>query len=233
VRLLVLAYFYPAGDGLAQWDRLLEAPDPAAVVIIVNTASGPGKVADPNYVRIIGRARQKGFPVIGYVPTSYGKRPIKETKEDIDHWILFYNGIRGIFFDEQASSPDRVSYYAELYEYARKVRGLDLVINNPGTTCAEEYLAQSVADVVCLIEPTKDLSAFHPPAWMSRYKTARFAGAFPKIDDRVKMKHYVRELAAKGVGYCYITDGHEPNPWGRLPSYWQEEVEAVRQVNAE
>jgi serine/threonine protein kinase len=233
LRLLVPAYFYPGGDGLAQWDRLLEAPDPAGVVIIANTASGPGKVSDPSYVQIIGRARQKGFTVIGYVSTKYGKRPIKETKEDIDRWILFYNGLRGIFFDEQASSPDRVNYYAELYEYVRKERGLDLVINNPGTTCAEEYLAQSVADVVCLIESNKDLSAFHPPAWMSRYKPARFAGAFPKIDDPVKMKHLVREMVAKGLGYCYITDDQEPNPWDRLPSYWQAELEAVRQVNAE
>jgi len=233
LQLLVPAYFYPGGDGLAQWDRLLEAPDPAAVVIIVNTASGPGKQADPSYVRIIGRARQKGFRVIGYVRTDYGRRPIKETREDIDRWILFYNGIHGIFFDEQASSPDRVSYYAELYEYVRTERGLDLVINNPGTTCAEEYVAQPVADVVCMIESTRDISEFHPPAWMSRYKPDRFAGEFPKIDDSMKMKRVVRELVAKGLGYCYITDGHDPNPWGRLPSYWHEELKAVQQVKAE
>jgi serine/threonine protein kinase len=233
LRLMVPAYFYPGGEGMAQWDRLLEAPDPSVVVIIVNTASGPGKEADPNYARIIGRARQKGFIVIGYVPTIYAKRPLKEVKEDIDRWILFYPGIRGIFFDEQASSPDRISYYADLYEYTRKQRGLDLVINNPGTTCAEEYLTQPAADVVCLIESTKDLSEFHFPAWTSRYKPARFAGAFPKIGDPMKMKHYVRELVAKGVGYCYITDDQEPNPWDRLPSYWHAEVEAVQQVNAE
>lgn len=233
LRLLVPAYFYPGGTGMAEWDKLLQAADPAAVVIIVNTASGPGKVADPNYVRVIGRARQKGFTVVGYVPTRYGSRPLKETKDDIDRWILFYPGVQGIFFDEQASAPDRISYYADLYEYARKNQGLSLVINNPGTTCAEEYLAQPVADVVCLIESNKDLSEFHPPGWMRRYKADRFAGAFPKIDDPEKMKQYVRELVAKGVGHCYITDDREPNPWDRLPSYWEAEVEAVRKVNAE
>lgn len=233
LRLLVPAYFYPAGEDMAHWDKLLQAPDPAAIVIIANTASGPGKVADPNYVRIIGLARQKGFTVIGYVSTRYAARPLKETKEDIDRWILFYPGVRGIFFDEQASSPDRIAYYADLYEYARKERGLSLVINNPGTTCAEEYLAQPVADVVCLIESNKDLSEFHAPAWMSRYQAARFAGAFPKIDNPEKMKHYVREMLVKGVGHCYITDGQQPNPWNRLPRYWDAEVEAVRQVNAE
>jgi serine/threonine protein kinase len=233
MRLLVPAYFYPAGDGLAQWDRLLETPDPAAIVIIANAASGPGQVSDPNYTRIIDRAQQRGFTVIGYVSTRYAARPPKEVKDDIDRWILFYPGIRGIFFDEQASSPDRVSYYADLYQFTRKERGLHLVINNPGTTCAEQYLAQQVADVVCVIESNKDISEFRPPPWMSRYNAARFAGAFPMVADPPKMKHYVRELVAKGVGYCYITDDKEPNPWDRLPSYWQAEVEAVRQVNAE
>jgi serine/threonine protein kinase len=233
LRLLVPAYFYPAGEGLAQWDKLLETPDPAAVVIIVNTASGPGKASDPNYVRIIGIAQQKGFTVIGYVSTRYGARPPQEAKEDVDRWILFYPGVRGIFFDEQASSPDHIRYYTELYQYARKERGLNLVVNNPGTTCAEEYLARPAADVVCLVESSKDFSAFHPPAWMNRYQPIRFAGTVSKIDDPEKMKHNIQEMVAKGVGCGYITDGEGPNPWGRLPRYWKAEVEAMQQVNAE
>jgi hypothetical protein len=231
LRLMVPAYFYPGGNGMAEWHKLLDAPDPWAIVIIVNTASGPGKVADPNYVQLIGRAVRRGFTVIGYVSTRYGERPIKESKEDIDRWTSFYPGIRGIFFDEQASSAEKISYYAELYNYARKERGFSLVINNPGTTCAEEYLARPVADVVCLIESTRDVDAFHPPAWMSRYRASQFAGAFPKIDDPDKMKYYLQEMVAKRVGYCYITDGKGSNPWSRLPRYWEAEVEAVQQIN--
>jgi hypothetical protein len=229
----VPAYFYPAGEGLAQWDRLLGAPDPAAVVIIANPDSGPGKGANPKYVQVIDRARQKGFTVIGYVPTNYAKRPLGEAKDDIDRWIRFYPGVRGIFFDEQASAADRISYYAELYGYARKERGLPLVINNPGTTCAEDYLSRPAADVVCLVESGKDFSSFHPPAWASGYRAACFAGLIVKIDDPVRMKHYVLEMVAKRVGYCYITDGQGPNPWDRLPRYWEAEVEAVQQVNAQ
>jgi serine/threonine protein kinase len=233
LRLLVPAYFYPGGEDKAYWDRLLKAPDPAAVVIIVNADSGPGKVADPNYVHVIDRAQQRGFTVVGYVSTRYAARPLKETKDDIDHWISFYPGLRGIFFDEQASTADQIRYYADLYEYVRKERGLPLVIDNPGTTCAEEFLAQPTADVVGLVESNKDFSNFHPPAWASRYKACRFAGALFKIDDPAVMKRTVRDMAAKRVGYCYITDGQLPNPWNRLPPYWEAEVEAVQQVNAE
>src|SRR5262249_30845841 len=35
LRLLVPAYFYPAGEGMAEWNKLLAVPDPWAVVIIV------------------------------------------------------------------------------------------------------------------------------------------------------------------------------------------------------
>jgi hypothetical protein len=188
-------------------------------------------MADPNYVRVIARARQRGFTVIGYVSTSYGARPLKDLKEDIDRWIFFYPDIRGVFFDEQASAADRINYYAALYDYVRKERGLSLVVNNPGTTCAEEYVAHPVADVVCLIESNKDFDAFHPPAWMSRYKAACFAGEFPNIDDPAKMKLYIHKLLEKGVGYCFMTDGKGLNPWNRLPSYWGAEVEAVQEVN--
>jgi hypothetical protein len=232
LRLLVPAYFYPAGEGQAQWDRLLESPDPAAVVIIANPDSGPGKVADSNFARVIDRARQKGFLVIGYVSTRYAARPLGEVKDDIDRWLRFYPGVRGMFVDEQASSADPISYYVALYEYARKERGLALVINNPGTTCAEEYLVRPAADVECLVESGKEFSSFQPPAWANGYPAMRFAGSIFRNDDPMKMKEAVRAMAAKRVGYCYITDGNEPNPWNRLPGYWDAEVEAVQQVNA-
>ena len=39
-------------------------------------------------------------------------------------------------------------------------------------------------------------------------------------------------MGAQRIGYCFITDATQPNPWDRLPGYWGEEVEAVREVNA-
>jgi hypothetical protein len=110
---------------------------------------------------------------------------------------------------------------------------LTLVIDNPGTICAEEYLARPAADVVCLVESGKDFSTFDPPAWARDYEAARFGGSIFNNDDPVKMKEYIRGMVAKRVTYCYITDGKQPNPWSQLPRYWDEEVEAVRQVNGE
>ncbi len=231
LRLLVPAYFYPGGEGMAEWERLLKAPNPEQVVIIVNTASGPGEVADPNFIHVIDQAKEKGFLVIGYVSTSYAKRPLEKVKEDVDRWGRLYPGVQGIFFDEQASAAEHVDYYVALHEHARKTRGLRLVVNNPGTTCAEEYLSRQAADVVCIVETTMEFSQFRPPAWVGDYPAARFAAVLAKVDDQARMKQDIQKTAEKHVGVCYLTDGGPPNPWGRLPSYWEAELAAVRQAN--
>ncbi|HZY84319.1 MAG TPA: spherulation-specific family 4 protein [Gemmataceae bacterium] len=232
LRLLVPAYFYPAGEGLAEWFRLIESAGPAGTVVIANTSSGPGDKVDPNYAKVLERARQKKVVVLGYVSTKYGKRPLAEVKDDVDRWARFYPGTQGIFFDEQASDADQVLYYAALYEYVRKDRGLALVVSNPGAVCTEEYLARPTADVACLFETTKELNAYRHPAWASRYPPNRFAALACKVEGVERMKQALNDAVAKKIGYCYVTDGRGDNPWGRLPRYWDDEVAAVRQLNA-
>jgi hypothetical protein len=231
LRPLVPAYFYPAGDGLVEWNRLLDSPAAADIMVIANTSSGPGTTADPNYARVLERARQKAITVLGYVSTSYGDRPLREVKDDVARWVNFYPGVQGIFFDEQASGPDKVSYYGTLYEYARKERGLALVVTNPGTACAEEYLARPAADVVCLVETNKDFGEYHPPAWAGRYPARCFAALLSRVGTPEQMKKNVLAMGERKVGSCYVTDGRDSNPWGRLPPYWEAEVAAVQQVN--
>jgi hypothetical protein len=231
LRLLVPAYFYPAGDGLAEWNRLIESSAPAATVVIANPASGPGEKADPNYVKILERARAKGVVVLGYVTTKYADRQLHEVKADVDRWVRFYPGTQGIFLDEQASGADKVLYYAALHDYVRNDRGLSLVVGNPGTVCAEEYFARPAVDIACLVETAKDLSAYHRPPWADRYPPSHFAALASKIESAERMKQAVQEIVANKIGYCYVTDGQGANPWDRLPRYWEVEVAAVRQVN--
>jgi hypothetical protein len=231
LRLLVPAYIYPAGEGLAQWDRIIESPAAASTVVIVNPESGPGRAADANYTRVLERARRKGVTVIGYVSTKHAARPLSEVQGDVDRWARFYPDIQGIFFDEQASAADRLPYYATLYEYVRKERGLSLVVTNPGTECAEEYLARPAADVACLVEAPKGFNAYRRPAWANRYPADRFAALLCKTSSPEEMKRAVLEMRDNRIGYCFITDADEPNPWGRLPRYWEAEQEAVRQAN--
>ena len=228
---MIPAYFYPGGDGLAEWERLLKAPVPANVVLIANPSSGPGTVTDEKYLRVFDEATKRGFTLIGYVSTQYGKRPAEQVREEIDRWLRLYPGVQGVFFDEQASGIDRVDYYAALYDYARKQRGLRLVVSNPGTICAEEYVARPAADVVCLVESAKAFGQFRPPPWAGQYPASRFAALVCQLGDPEGMKQSLQEMAEKHVGACYLTDEKLPNPWGRLPRYWEAELDALRKAN--
>lgn len=232
VRLLVPAYFYPAGPGLKEWERLIAASARVPIVAVVNPASGPGKEADPSYVKVLKRAREaKKLTLIGYVHTSYGKRRLEEVQADVDTWLRLYPGIQGIFFDEQASGADGVKYQASLYKYARGKPGLKLVVTNPGTVCAEQYLSEPAADVACLFEGPKVFDPSILPPWKTKYSPTRFATLSYKVGTAKAMRECIESAVEKKIGYVYVTDAEGSNPWSRLPKYWEEAVAAVTAAN--
>jgi hypothetical protein len=233
VRLLVPAYFYPAGRGRDEWDKLLTAASEVPIVAIVNPASGPGRRVDPNYSAIFERAANaKNLTLIGYVTTSYAKRPVADVNAEVDRWLEFYPGINGIFFDEQASGHEHVDYQAELYEHVRTARKLKLVITNPGTTCAEGFVSRPAADAVCLFEGPRPFDAAPLPEWVARYKPDRIAALSYQIESSSDMQKLIAAAGERKIGYCYVTDAGGNNPWNRLPKYWEEEVKAVNRSSA-
>jgi len=228
-RLMVPAYFYPEGKGRDAWDRLFRASKTAEVAAIVNPASGPGRRVDPAYVEVVRRGKAEGVTLVGYVSTDYARRPIAEVKADVDRWVEFYPGIDGIFLDEQASSAEKVDYYAELYEYARKSKGLTLVVTNPGTSCDEAYLARPAADVVCLFENARGVEGLDRlPDFLGKYAPERVYTLHHTIDSADAMRAILDAASERGVGWTYVTDDVMRNPWDKLPSYWDEEVAGAR-----
>jgi hypothetical protein len=231
LRLLVPAYFYPAGDGLKDWDRLIASARQVPILAIVNPASGPGEKADPTYTKLLNRAKgAPGLTLLGYVSTRYAKRSAAEVRADIDRWLRLYPQVQGLFLDEQASSADQADYYAALYAYARG-RKLRLVVTNPGTTCAEAYLARPATDVGCLFEGGSSLADVRLPGWAARYGPRRVAALAYAVKSAGQMRKGIAAAAERGVGVVYVTDGTGANPWSRLPAYWDEEVAAVKQLS--
>ncbi len=232
LRLLVPAYFYPAGERMKDWERLFTASATVPIVAIVNPASGPGKTADANYVKLLDRSKRfEKLTLIGYVHTSYGKRGLEEVKADVDNWVKLYPAIQGIFFDEQASGADRVEYQTTLYKYVRAKRGLKLVITNPGTVCVEKYLSTPATDVACLFESDKPFDPTVFPAWVGKYSSSHVAVLSYKIGTAAALRKSIEVAVEKKIGYYYGTDAEGANPWDRLPRYWAEEVELVRKAN--
>ncbi len=118
LQLLVPAYIYPAGEGRNQWKRLLDAAGKVGLVLVVNPDSGPGRDRIPDYHSIIAEAARRGVTLVGYVNTTYGKRPAAQIKDDIDAWVRNYPRIGGFFFDQQPPEFRHAAYFADIAAYA-------------------------------------------------------------------------------------------------------------------
>jgi hypothetical protein len=234
LQLIVPAYFYPSGPGMKAWQRLMDASSKVPIVVIANPSSGPGDLLDQEYAAVIDVASDKGVRVIGYVNTEYGKKPINDAKNEIDRWVHFYPSVAGFFFDQQSVDVNDVGYYLELRDYARsKIKGKQaFVVTNPGTTCDEEYFAKAVSDVTCLFASFKGFDEFNPSVLLKRYSPSRFAALPYQIPDSKTMRQVLKEAVTKRIGYVFVSDApNGGNPWGKLPTYWDDEVEAVRHAH--
>lgn len=233
LQIVVPAYFYPGGKGLAYWEQLFGSAAQAPIIAIVNVANGPGKEAETHYAALVERAKQCNLVLIGYVYSSYTKRPLPEVMKDVDAWRRFYPGIQGIFVDEQTDGEEQVEYYLQLYRYIRQTLGLKLAVTNPGARCAEGFFARQAADVICLYESPGGRAGAVAPDWAAKYPATGILALPYAIKTAKQMRQWVEAAARGQCGYIYVTDDSGDNPWDRLPSYWRQEVEAVRKVNAE
>jgi len=226
----VPAYIYPGGDGRKEWERLIGAASKVEIVAIANPNSGPGDGRNIDYAAIFTEASNQGITLVGYVSTDYGKRPQPEIKNDVDSWVQFYPQIRGFFFDQQPREGRDAVHFAELRDYVkRKIRD-PLVITNPGVPCDEAYLAQAVSNVTCVFVNYQGFEQFELPATLKAYDPSRFAAMPYNISDVETMQRVVKDAIIKRIGYLFVSDAKPPNQWGKLPDYWEAEVDTVSRV---
>lgn len=226
--LLVPAYFYPAGKGLKEWDRLIASGRKAPILAIANPASGPGEKPDPLYTAVLTRAEESGIVLIGYVSTRYAKRPAEQIIDDLRRWPRFYPQVRGFFLDEQAGAAASVPFYENLAVHARRILPKARIMANPGTTCEAAYVARKTSDVVCLFEgPASGFPAWKPPRWTADVPADHFAAIAYDVPRPDAMHRILREWRAKRFGVVYVTDARGENPYDRLPGYWEDEVQFV------
>lgn len=192
-------------------------------LIIVNPGNGPGTHPRSAYRDAVRAVRRVGARVLGYVATNYGTRPAERVLADVDRYMNWYR-VDGIFFDETSHSAAQLPYYAALARRARSSPG-DLVVLNPGVPPAPSYF--DIADIVVTFEGR--YSAYvdalaRMPDWLRQQRPEQVAhlvyGA--SRDQAIAAAHEVR-----GAGYLYVTSGSLPDPWRSVPSYLQEEEEAL------
>lgn len=218
LRLAVPAYFDPEdGDG---WPALATAGSNVAYVIM-NPSSGPGDSPRPGFVEAADSARATGQTVLGYIATERGDRSLEDVRTEAARYREWY-GVRDIFLDEVPTDADALPSYREYTQVVRDHGGTTVL--NPGTMPDRGYF--DIADIVVTFE---DSARAHrrmpePPDWL--------AGI-----DRDRIWHLVIEARAAELdeamaraydhhaGLVYVTDDELPNPWDRLPTYWERELE--------
>jgi hypothetical protein len=255
--ILVPAYFYPSASG-SDWDRLTSAArSGASITAIVNPGSGPGTSSNSDYVRAINGFRAAGGTVIGYVPSGYIGQQVNAgascqpasggtyTTGDVIACAGLYKtfyAVDGIFVDEfgppvgGALPGDVLSFYQSVYDGIKAVDPNWTVFGNPGQGAPESLLrvgSVGGADTLVTFENRAALYVGSPPAaYTSNFPASRFANILIESGAGFDVTAALTAARARNVGYIYITDDTLPNPYDRLPTYFDAEVAGIARLNA-
>ncbi|MGI4789721.1 MAG: spherulation-specific family 4 protein [Janthinobacterium lividum] len=219
-KMAIPSYFGPG----ALWTKL-GAAAPRVGVAIINPNSGPGAALRPDYVTQVKATQARGVTVLGYIHTSYGKRPLAEIKSEIETYRRWY-GVDGIFLDEVTNDDAGLPYYIQCRAAIRAGHPKAVVIINPGTPVTEGYMA--AADVVLTFEHDYASYLKRDPdaAWVAKYPAKRFWHLVYATPDIAAMHKAVALSKKRNAGWVYVTADDLPNPWDTLPegAYWTGEL---------
>jgi hypothetical protein len=226
VRMAVPAYFDPPSPA---WQRLI-AGSPAIGMIVFNPESGPGTASDPAYTQVIAQAQAAGIIVLGYVATSYGARPEADIVADINRYYDFYTA-SGIYFAEGPMDSDCTAMEAMYHRLSDVVRARDprayLAV---GTRYCPTYIYFFDLMVQFARNWGEYQTDYAPPSWMptnSPQRFCHFVHSVPGGDASAALSRAV----ANGAGWVFVTDQGEPNPWGVLPSYFDQELATMHSLD--
>jgi hypothetical protein len=120
-----------------------------------------------------------------------------------------------------------IKYYKKIYQTTkRKIPG-GLVVGNPGTSTEEIYLTKPTADMLVVSEiPAKD-GIVAPKDWYQKYDAENFAHLILGEPNESNLESIINTCSEANVGVFYITDDILPNPWDRLPTYFQSLVDIL------
>jgi Spherulation-specific family 4 len=242
---LVPAYFYPSYLG-SPWDDLTTAAARIPIEAIMNPDSGPGPGVNSDYVTAVQNLQAAGGKVIGYVATGYGARASGDILNDISNYVDWY-GVDGIFLDEMGNSDGTLDYVA-LYQSIQALAAescIELhVVGNPGEPFSEAFI--TAADTLVIFEgpyansdPTGASFEAYPnegpytglSPWWQCYSSSQIANiVYSEPTEGDALRSVVKALR-QNAGYLYITDATLPNPYGALPTFWNDEVWLIEIIN--
>ena len=196
-------YSYPVGQYQSEWEKLYNLSTSKIVYVIINPNNGPGNTTDVNYLDAINKLKAKGFYVIGYVYTSYGKRSLSSVTKDINKWLSLYgtDKIDGFFIDGVSNNIKKYSYYNSIYTYVNS-KG-KLLLLNPGTNVDLGFF--NISDKIVVFESNEtDFEAFQYNNYSSMNSDRVCTIVLSTPADKVS---FVKDKMLKNNSSCgYITD---------------------------
>ena len=73
--------------------------------------------------------------------------------------------------------------------------------------------------------------SYVPDTWIKDYEAKRFSMLAHTTSTINDMKSAIDLALKRNIGYIYVTDDGMPNPWNRLPTFWNEQVEYIEKLN--
>ncbi len=211
-RLVVPAYFRPDARP-DDWAMLAKHAQQVRIVIL-NLANGPGTEPDPAFYPALGRLREAGVAVAGYVDTNYGRRPAQEALADLDRFLRWYE-VTGVCFDRVSVTTEHLGYYATLSRDARYT-GAKVVLFNHGAHPAEAYAEH--ANVLGTFEgPWRSYLQLAVPRWTRERPANKFYHVVYSVP-RENFDHAFLLAIRRRAGSVYITDRSGANPYDCLPT---------------
>ena len=130
----------------------------------------------------------------------------------------------GIFFDGQANTTGKETYYQTLYNYVKSKNAAGLVVANPGTNTIGNYLVYNgarVTDVICVFESNACFDTWTPASWCKNYSRDNFY-VLPYNTAASQWQSRLVRASSNNIGWIYLTDDKGGNPWDTLPSYFED-----------
>src|SRR2546428_2185483 len=189
------------------------------MVAKVNPASGPGTAPDATHLNGYNKLKAAGITVLGYVPTHYAADSIASKEILIDDYKNWYN-LDGIFFDEMANSGQE-TYYSTLTNYVKNVDGMKMTVCNPGTSVPQSYVGTCDTLEIAESAGLPSLSTLQSRTFYPNYDKSNF---FMLAHDTNSITQTNVTDRMPYVGYEYITNYVEPNPYDTIPPYFLDEV---------
>jgi hypothetical protein len=236
---IVPAYFYPgtggpggSGDG---WAAMAAAASQISLTAIFNPDSGPlPGPPDANYTNAMTNLENAGGHVVAYIYTDYGATPLATVESEVSTYLSQYGSlIDGFFLDAMSNLPAQVAYYQSIDSYVKGLSPTYNVIGNPGTSTDQSYLTGAAANTFVTFENNQSaFPGYTPPSWVYTYPSSDFANIVYNAPTTADMLLDIAQAGRQNTGYIYVTDQNLPNPYGELPSYWNQEVSALAAASA-